>query len=558
MQGAGGSVVYLHVGQCGNQVGDAFWRLADAQCASASPARAAAASSRWQRQLRGQFFHGAAATARCILVDTEPKVVRAVQRSLSAAHAHTEHAGRGNNWAMGYNFQQHRRNVVPSKTMAPTVAEQRRALRRGHDTMGLVGEPSDRRELVELVMESLRVEIEALDRYEGTMLMHSLGGGTGAGLGCRLLETMRDTYPRAYLTTLSVAPSRQSGDTPLQNYNALFTLQHLQAHADCVILKENDDLLRAATRWKTLRSKGSDAFGNRAPTGADSPDQQLQHARVSVHELNSLIASDVAGFVFPLVTSIQGSAKGVKAVDAFKMGRLVHDCCPMPTAKFVDMRTGGKHQSDRQTLLPDAKRGAQAIAPHMTFDDDDDVAFLCLASSEPREPIQRISRQMVVAQECEDRESPLLLLIADECSPSHEVKTLLQPGADTTCCDVALSREDTGRFPSWEAFDVARKAHCEKTHTMYVCRNTVKVEVANKRRRLQVPESWVYDRKVFVCTHGYKRVSRSNGLRPRQKARFTGCRARFTAAIANEIIDGKDVLCIKIVNQVIVRCPLKD
>lgn len=53
-----------------------------------------------------------------------------------------------------------------------------------------------------------------------------------------------------------------------------------------------------------------------------------------------------------------------------------------------------------------------------------------------------------------------------------------------------------GRFPSWEAFDVARKAHCEKTHTLYVCRNTVKVAVANKRRKLQVPDSWVYDRKV--------------------------------------------------------------
>jgi hypothetical protein len=55
-----------------------------------------------------------------------------------------------------------------------------------------------------------------------------------------------------------------------------------------------------------------------------------------------------------------------------------------------------------------------------------------------------------------------------------------------------------GRFPSWEAFEVARKSHCEKTHTLYVCRNTVKVSVANKRRKFQVPESWVYDRKV--CT----------------------------------------------------------
>lgn len=57
-----------------------------------------------------------------------------------------------------------------------------------------------------------------------------------------------------------------------------------------------------------------------------------------------------------------------------------------------------------------------------------------------------------------------------------------------------------GRFPSWEAFDVARKAHCEKTHTLYVCRNTVKVAIANKRRKLQVPDNWVYDRKVSSST----------------------------------------------------------
>lgn len=61
-----------------------------------------------------------------------------------------------------------------------------------------------------------------------------------------------------------------------------------------------------------------------------------------------------------------------------------------------------------------------------------------------------------------------------------------------------------GRFPSWEAFDVARKAHCEKTHTLYVCRNTVKVAIANKRRKLQVPDNWVYDRKVSCSQTTYK------------------------------------------------------
>uniref|UniRef100_H3HAQ7 ZSWIM1/3 RNaseH-like domain-containing protein n=1 Tax=Phytophthora ramorum TaxID=164328 RepID=H3HAQ7_PHYRM len=111
-----------------------------------------------------------------------------------------------------------------------------------------------------------------------------------------------------------------------------------------------------------------------------------------------------------------------------------------------------------------------------------------------------------------------------------------------------------GRFPSWEAFDVARRAHCEKTYTMYVCRNSVKVAVANRRRKLQVPDTWVYDRKIYVCTHGYKRVSRSGGSRPRQNVRYTDCKARFTACVTSELSeDGREVLFIKATGQHLVH-----
>ncbi|RLN59598.1 hypothetical protein BBP00_00006423 [Phytophthora kernoviae] len=101
---------------------------------------------------------------------------------------------------------------------------------------------------------------------------------------------------------------------------------------------------------------------------------------------------------------------------------------------------------------------------------------------------------------------------------------------------------------------MARKAHCEKTRTMYVCRNTVKVAVANKRRKLQVPDNWVYDRKVYVCTHGYKRVSRSSGSRPRQHVRYTECKARFTACVVSEQSNnGHETLLIKITGQHVVH-----
>lgn len=55
---------------------------------------------------------------------------------------------------------------------------------------------------------------------------------------------------------------------------------------------------------------------------------------------------------------------------------------------------------------------------------------------------------------------------------------------------------------------------------------------------------------MYVCTHGYRRISRSSGSRPRQKVRYTNCKARFTASVVCEIINNAEVLCIKITGQV--------
>lgn len=61
----------------------------------------------------------------------------------------------------------------------------------------------------------------------GTILVHSLTGGTGSGLGARLIETMRDAYPLAYNTSVSVSP-HLSGDSPLQHFNSLLSLAAIQ------------------------------------------------------------------------------------------------------------------------------------------------------------------------------------------------------------------------------------------------------------------------------------------------------------------------------------------
>jgi hypothetical protein len=335
----------IHVGQCGNQLGNAFWRLAaDASDTAARTPIAPPLTKKSGGVLKPArtgtpplpmlytdcLFHRASRRARCILVDTEPKVIRSVLRNqydaaswrLEPAHIHYEQSGRGNNWAMGYNLQTHQRNVLPSKSDTASLVGVATTRTAKHKLRLAAAATESKRELVELVMESLRREIEAVDAYRGTMLMHSLGGGTGAGLGCRLLETIRDTYPQSYLGAVSVAPSLASGDTPLQNYNALFTLQHLQEHTDWVVYKDNDDLMRTAWYWKSLV----------APRDADG-----STVKVSLREMNALVATDVAGLVFPMVR--KHGERGLVA-QPFDMAKLVHDCCPVSTVKFLDTRTG--------------------------------------------------------------------------------------------------------------------------------------------------------------------------------------------------------------------------
>ena len=75
-------------------------------------------------------------------------------------------------------------------------------------------------------MEALRKEVERSDFFLGMVLVHSLAGGTGSGLGSRLVEEYRDTFGKSYLMSASIWPN-SSGETPLQHYNTCFSLAHL-------------------------------------------------------------------------------------------------------------------------------------------------------------------------------------------------------------------------------------------------------------------------------------------------------------------------------------------
>lgn len=177
------ATVMLHVGQAGNEVAGAFWRLAVAE----RPPR------RWLFDERGR--------CRAVLVDTEPKVVRSVASALGADRLHArcalvEQGGRGNNWAMGYN---------------------------GVSGSGGVEGSS----MAHAALEALRWQYEQCDWCGGLMLCHSIGGGTGAGLGSLLLQESRDAYPKQFITSASLSPFA-AGELPLGFYNSALALSFLQ------------------------------------------------------------------------------------------------------------------------------------------------------------------------------------------------------------------------------------------------------------------------------------------------------------------------------------------
>ena len=72
--------------------------------------------------------------------------------------------------------------------------------------------------------------------------MHSLAGGTGSGLGCRLTEKIRERHPALFICSVVIS-AFQSGEIPLQHLNATLCLAHLQGASDAIILFSNAEVM---------------------------------------------------------------------------------------------------------------------------------------------------------------------------------------------------------------------------------------------------------------------------------------------------------------------------
>jgi tubulin beta len=152
---------------------------------------------------------------RAILVDLEPGVIDSVRSGPYGNFFRPDNmvfgmAGAGNNWA------------------------------KGHYTEGA--------ELVEQVLDVVRREAENCDSLQGFQITHSLGGGTGAGMGTLLLAKVREEYPDRMMATFSVVPSPKVSETVVEPYNATLSIHQLVENSDATFCFDNEALHDICTR----------------------------------------------------------------------------------------------------------------------------------------------------------------------------------------------------------------------------------------------------------------------------------------------------------------------
>lgn len=244
-------LITIQVGQCGNQIGCRFWDMALREHAAHNPkGRYDEALSSFFRNVDSRFEppqslpvgdgRGSIRSlkARAVLVDMEEGVTNDLLRGplgevFDQRQLITGVSGSGNNWA------------------------------HGHHHYG----PRYREEL----LEKIRTPVEEADSLQSFLLLHSLGGGTGSGVGTYILGLLEDEFPDVYRFTCSVFPS-EDDDVITSPYNAMLSLAELTEHADCVLPIENASLSdicgRIADRFAKQPSKqGSSLSGMDAGQG---------------------------------------------------------------------------------------------------------------------------------------------------------------------------------------------------------------------------------------------------------------------------------------------------
>ncbi|CAG2229299.1 TUBE [Mytilus edulis] len=214
--------IVVQVGQCGNQIGCRFWDLALREHAAVNKSGNYDESlSSFFRNVDSRYDDPAnipmgsgkgkikALKARAVLVDMEEGVVSEMMKGplrevFDFQQLITDVSGCGNNWAVGH------------KMYGTQYREQ--------------------------LSDVIRRAAEFCDCLQCFFILHSMGGGTGSGVGTFILNLLEEEYPDVYRFVTAVYPSAED-DVVTSPYNSVLAMHQLTEKADCVLPVENQALM---------------------------------------------------------------------------------------------------------------------------------------------------------------------------------------------------------------------------------------------------------------------------------------------------------------------------
>ena len=177
----------VQIGQCGNQVGHQFWKMGLKE-QNLSP------SDTFFYETQSSTENTKTLKARAVLIDMEESVISRISNDKNSGNGAgssiydseckiLDQSGAGNNWAVGHfeYMNQHRSQIS----------------------------------------EVLRHQAEKCDCLQGIFTIHSMGGGTGSGLGSAVTEFIGENYSEVERFSFPVYPNANQDDVITSPYRVV-------------------------------------------------------------------------------------------------------------------------------------------------------------------------------------------------------------------------------------------------------------------------------------------------------------------------------------------------
>ncbi|CAI2726719.1 unnamed protein product [Schistosoma spindalis] len=283
------SIVSLQIGQCGNQIGAKYFNTVYDDCCVKKKPLLSKTDTEYIRDSLNTFFYESSKgclTARCVQIDMEEKVIASVTKSTcrekwgySPNSFFTSKCGSGNNWAYGYFVH-----------------------------------GSEFEDQIQCLIQN---QLENCDSLDGILVTMSLAGGTGSGVGTKILTHLSDIIPKACVLSQLIWPFTR-GEVSVQAYNAILTLGHLLSPStanslDGFIMHHNDTLHAICSN----RLLASDP-----------------NCQIGIDHLNALLTHQLAGILQPTINYTEtGYFKDKKRLTSYLL-----DLCGHPDYRITRLR----------------------------------------------------------------------------------------------------------------------------------------------------------------------------------------------------------------------------